>query len=82
MYVAAILLEAETSSIVIIIPSRCLRITDPNDPVLQRAARESGNPVSDIIENLPADLAIWIDPGEVRWLNLLLFNSTLVIVQV
>ena len=45
---------------------RCLRVTDPNDPVLQRAARESGNPVSDIIENLPADLAIWIDPGEVR----------------
>ena len=44
---------------------RCLRVTDPNDPVLQRAARESGNPVSDIIENLPADLAIWIDPGEV-----------------
>ena len=41
-------------------------MTDPNDPVLQRAARESGNPVSDIIENLPADLAIWIDPGEVR----------------
>ena len=45
--------------------SRCLRVTDPNDPVLQRAARESGNPVSDIIENLPPDLAIWIDPGEV-----------------
>eukprot|EP00095_Tigriopus_kingsejongensis_P007626 snap_masked-scaffold995_size72343-processed-gene-0.4 protein:Tk07626 transcript:snap_masked-scaffold995_size72343-processed-gene-0.4-mRNA-1 annotation:"GH12169" len=46
---------------------RCLRITDPNDPVLNRAARESGNPVSDIIENLPADLAIWIDPGEVSY---------------
>ncbi|TRY68534.1 hypothetical protein TCAL_01411 [Tigriopus californicus] len=46
---------------------RCLRITDPNDPVLNRAARESGNPLSDIIENLPADLAIWIDPGEVSY---------------
>lgn len=46
---------------------RCLRVTDPNDPVLNRAARESGNPVSDIIENLPADLAIWIDPGEVSY---------------
>ena len=46
---------------------RCLRVTDPNDPVLNRASRESGNPVSDIIENLPADLAIWIDPGEVSY---------------
>ena len=45
---------------------RCLKITDPSDPVLNRAARESGNPVSDIIENMPADLAVWIDPGEVR----------------
>ena len=46
---------------------RCLKITDPSDPVLNRAARESGNPLSDIIENLPADLAIWIDPGEVSY---------------
>lgn len=46
---------------------RCLKITDPADPVLNRAARESGNPVTDIIENLPADLAIWIDPGEVSY---------------
>ena len=43
---------------------RCLKITDPADPVLNRAARESGNPITDIIENLPADLAVWIDPGE------------------
>ena len=40
---------------------RCLKITDPSDPVLNRAARESGNPITDIIENLPADLAVWID---------------------
>jgi protein Tob/BTG len=46
---------------------RCLKITDPADPVLNRAARESGNPVTDIIENLPADLAVWIDPGEVSY---------------
>jgi protein Tob/BTG len=46
---------------------RCLKITDPADPVLNRAARESGNPVVDIIENLPADLAVWIDPGEVSY---------------
>jgi len=35
--------------------------------VLNRAARESGNPVPDIVENLPQDLAIWIDPGEVSY---------------
>ncbi|CAB4054219.1 TOB [Lepeophtheirus salmonis] len=46
---------------------RCLKITDPADPVLNRAARESGNPLLDIIENLPTDLAIWIDPGEVSY---------------
>lgn len=46
---------------------RCLKITDPADPVLNRAARESGNPISDVIENLPADLAVWIDPGEVSY---------------
>ena len=46
---------------------RCLKITDPADPVLNRAARESGNPITDIIENLPADLNVWIDPGEVSY---------------
>eukprot|EP00096_Caligus_rogercresseyi_P011347 TRINITY_DN4436_c0_g2_i1.p1 TRINITY_DN4436_c0_g2~~TRINITY_DN4436_c0_g2_i1.p1 ORF type:complete len:407 (-),score=175.34 TRINITY_DN4436_c0_g2_i1:129-1349(-) len=46
---------------------RCLKITDPADPVLNRAARHSGNPILDIIENLPTDLAIWIDPGEVSY---------------
>ena len=46
---------------------RCLKITDPADPVLNRAARESGNPIPDITENLPTDLAIWIDPGEVSY---------------
>merc|ERR1719495_445036 len=35
--------------------------------VLNRAARESGNPITDIIENLPADLNVWIDPGEVSY---------------
>lgn len=46
---------------------RCLKLTDPSDLVLIRAATESGNPISNIIENLPADLAIWIDPGEVSF---------------
>ena len=35
--------------------------------MLNRAARESGNPITDIIENLPADLAVWMDPGEVSY---------------
>ena len=46
---------------------RCLKITDSADPVLNRAARESGNPIPDITENLPTDLAIWIDPAEVSY---------------
>ena len=44
---------------------RCLKTGDPVDPVLERAARESGVPVQDILENLPHELAVWVDPGEV-----------------
>lgn len=44
---------------------RCLKTGDPIDPVLERAARESGVPVQDILENLPHELAVWVDPGEV-----------------
>lgn len=46
---------------------RCLKTGDPTDPVLERAARESGVPISDILENLPAELSVWIDPGEVSY---------------
>lgn len=46
---------------------RCLKTGDPVDPVLERAARESGVPIQDILENLPQELAVWVDPGEVSY---------------
>lgn len=46
---------------------RCLKTGDPVDAVFERAARESGVPIQDILENLPADLAVWVDPGEVSY---------------
>uniref|UniRef100_A0A6M2DHA7 Putative anti-proliferation factor btg1/tob n=1 Tax=Xenopsylla cheopis TaxID=163159 RepID=A0A6M2DHA7_XENCH len=46
---------------------RCLKTGDPADPVLERAARESGVPIQDILENLPQELAVWVDPGEVSY---------------
>lgn len=42
---------------------RCLKTGGPLDPVLERAARESGVPVRDVLEHLPRDLAVWVDPG-------------------
>lgn len=46
---------------------RCLKTGDPIDPVLERAAKESGVPIQDILENLPCELAVWVDPGEVSY---------------
>lgn len=46
---------------------RCLKTGDPVDPVLDRAARESGVPIQDVLENLPQELAVWVDPGEVSY---------------
>lgn len=46
---------------------RCLRAGTPLDPVIETAARESGVELSDIRENLPDELSIWIDPGEVSY---------------
>ncbi|CAH1401514.1 unnamed protein product [Nezara viridula] len=46
---------------------RCLKTGDPVDAVFERAARESGVLIQDILENLPADLAVWVDPGEVSY---------------
>lgn len=46
---------------------RCLKTGDPIDSVLERAARESGVPISDILENLPSELSVWVDPGEVSY---------------
>ena len=37
------------------------------DAVLEIAARESGVPIADILENLPNELSVWIDPGEVSY---------------
>ncbi|XP_017110486.1 protein Tob1 isoform X3 [Drosophila elegans] len=46
---------------------RCLKTGDPIDSVLERAARESGVPIGDILENLPNELSVWVDPGEVSF---------------
>lgn len=46
---------------------RCLKTGDPIDAVLERAARESGVPITDILENLPNELSVWVDPGEVSY---------------
>lgn len=44
---------------------RCLKT--PTDPIISIAANEVNINLSDIIENLPTDLWIWIDPGEVSY---------------
>ncbi|CAB3363118.1 Hypothetical predicted protein [Cloeon dipterum] len=47
---------------------RCIKTgTGSIDPVLDMAARESGIPVQDVLENLPQDMAVWVDPGEVSY---------------
>lgn len=46
---------------------RCIKTGDPVDKVLERAARESGVTIQDILENLPQELAVWVDPGEVSY---------------
>lgn len=46
---------------------RCIKTGDPIDPVLERAAREAGMEIREIKENLPEDLAVWVDPGEVSY---------------
>lgn len=46
---------------------RCVKTSPPLDPVFQIAARESGVDLRDVRENLPPDLSIWIDPGEVSY---------------
>jgi len=45
---------------------RCLKMT-PTDPIISIAANEVNINLNDIIENLPTDLWIWIDPGEVSY---------------
>ena len=46
---------------------RCIKTGEPIDPVIERAARAAGMELSDIKENLPEELAVWVDPGEVSY---------------
>lgn len=46
---------------------RCFKTGDITDQVLEVAALQSGVPVADILENLPNDLSVWMDPGEVSY---------------
>lgn len=49
---------------------RCLKVgraIDPPDPLLEKAAYDSGLDVQDILEHLPKELNVWIDPGEVSF---------------
>lgn len=46
---------------------RCFKTGDTPDPVLEFAAVQSGVLSADILENLPHELSVWIDPGEVSY---------------
>jgi hypothetical protein len=48
---------------------RCLKTGNPTDPVLERAAQEANVSINDILDNLPVDMSVWIDPGEVSEFN-------------
>ena len=37
----------------------------PTDPIIRTAAIKANVPYEDVYDNLPVDLVIWIDPGEV-----------------
>lgn len=55
---------------------RCLKSGNPTDPILERAAQEANVNINDILENLPIDMSVWIDPGEVefKFIKLKLFH--------
>ncbi|XP_063077873.1 protein Tob1b [Engraulis encrasicolus] len=46
---------------------RCLHVGEKVDPVVERAAKESGLDIEDVRHNLPQDLSVWIDPFEVSY---------------
>ena len=46
---------------------RCLKTQNPLDPVFEIAARNCGLELSDVQEYLPAELTIWVEPGEVSY---------------
>ena len=47
---------------------RCLRVSgEKMDPVVAAAVQMSGLDMSEVVAILPADLTLWIDPGEVSY---------------
>ena len=46
---------------------RCVKTTNPLDPVFELAAHNCGLQLADIQAYLPSELCIWIDPGEVSY---------------
>ncbi|XP_057682625.1 protein Tob1b [Corythoichthys intestinalis] len=46
---------------------RCIHVGEKVDPVVERAAKESGLAIEDVRNNLPQDLSVWIDPFEVSY---------------
>lgn len=46
---------------------RCLKISNVVDPVVCVAAVKSGLDVGEIKKNLPNEMYIWIDPGDVSF---------------
>ncbi|KAM8843958.1 protein Tob1-like [Spinachia spinachia] len=46
---------------------RCIHVGEKVDPVVEKAAKESGLAIEDVRNNLPQDLSVWIDPYEVSY---------------
>ncbi|XP_029293203.1 protein Tob1-like [Cottoperca gobio] len=46
---------------------RCIHVGEKVDPVVEKAAKESGLDIEDVRNNLPQDLSVWIDPFEVSY---------------
>uniref|UniRef100_A0AAQ4NRB1 Transducer of ERBB2, 1a n=1 Tax=Gasterosteus aculeatus aculeatus TaxID=481459 RepID=A0AAQ4NRB1_GASAC len=48
---------------------RCIHVGEKVDPVVEKAAKESGLDIEDVRNNLPQDLSVWIDPYEVLYVD-------------
>ncbi|XP_062309036.1 protein Tob1a [Osmerus eperlanus] len=46
---------------------RCIHVGEKVDPVVEKAAKQSGLDIEDVRHNLPQDLSVWIDPFEVSY---------------
>ncbi|XP_033826458.1 protein Tob1a [Periophthalmus magnuspinnatus] len=46
---------------------RCIHVGEKVDPVVEKAAKESGLDIDDVRNNLPQELSVWIDPYEVSY---------------